>query len=170
MPSSPSSMAVSTRARGDHRVLTVDGVLDGGTYRELRDTIIDAALDEPTAVIVDVTGLRVPVASAWSVFTSARWHVSVWPDVPLLLVCRDTAGRNVIRRNGVTRYVPVHPTVESAIAAVDKYHSSPRRRQARTRLPAVHSSLSRARGFITERLTAWSRGDSIPAAAILVDV
>jgi hypothetical protein len=163
-------MVVSTRTRGDHRVLTVDGVLDSGTYHELRDTIIDAALDEPTAVIVDVTALRVPAASAWSAFTSARWHVSVWPDVPLLLVCGDTAGRDSIRRIGVTRHVPMHPTVESARTAARGYHSTPRRTQARTRLPAVHSSLDRARAFVTERLTAWSRGDFIPAATIVVEV
>ena len=57
-------------------LLTVRGTLDSITYRSLRDQIIKAALDEPKAVIVDVTHLGVPAESAWVVFTSARWHVA----------------------------------------------------------------------------------------------
>ncbi|BCI84847.1 hypothetical protein NIIDMKKI_00530 [Mycobacterium kansasii] len=64
-------------------------MLDSLTYRELRDAVIKAALEEPRAVIVDANRLSVPSASAWSVFTSARWHVSSWPDVPILLACQD---------------------------------------------------------------------------------
>jgi len=57
--------------------VTADGLLDTFTYQTLRDTVIKAALDEPSAVIVDVNRLSVPSATAWSVFTSARWHVSI---------------------------------------------------------------------------------------------
>lgn len=92
-------------------VLTPRGVLDSSTYRPLRDRIIKAAVDEPRAVIVDVTDLQVPAESAWVVFTSARWHVDRWPSVPIMLVCEHLAGRSVIARNGVTRYVSVYPTV-----------------------------------------------------------
>lgn len=65
--------------------------MDGTTYLTVRDHIIEAALDAPPAVIVDVTALDVPAPSAWSVFTSARWHVSIWPDVPILLICAHRA-------------------------------------------------------------------------------
>ena len=169
MASSQSPMAVSTRAWGSNRVLSADGVLDGSTYRELRDAVIKTALDEPLAVIVDVTELQVPAESAWSVFTSARWHVSVWPDVPVLLVCRDAAGRSAIKRNGITRYVPLHTSVESARAAV-RTDGIEQRRRASAQLPAVHSSLRRARQLVSEWLTTWSRIDFIPVAAIVVDV
>jgi hypothetical protein len=148
----------------------VDGVLDGSTYRDLRDAVIKAALDEPRAVIVDVTDLQVSAESAWCVFTSARWHISVWPDVPLLLVCRNAAGRDAIRRNGIARYVPLYATLDSAQVAARSGDLTPQRRRARAQLPAVHSSLRRARQLVAEWLTNWSQTDVLPVAAIVVDV
>lgn len=170
MASSQSPIAVSTRAWGNNQVLSVGGALDGSTYRELRDTIIKAALDEPRAVIVDVTDLEVSAESAWCVFTSARWHVSIWPDVPLILVCRNARGRDAIRRNGITRYVPLYATMDSAHAAARSAGLEPQRRRARAHLPGVHSSLRRARQLVAEWLTDWSQADVIPVAAIVVDV
>jgi hypothetical protein len=163
-------IAVSSRAWGNSQVLHVGGVLDGSTYRELRDAVIKTALDEPRAVIIDVTDLEVSAESAWCVFTSARWHVSVWPDVPLILVCGHAGGRGAIRRNGITRYIPLYSTVESAHAAVRTDDLEPQRRRAQAQLPAVHSSLRRARQLAAEWLTNWSRREFIPVAAIVVDV
>ena len=115
-------------------ILVADGVLDSSTYRSIRDTVIKAALDEPRAVIVDVNRLSAPSASAWTVFTSARWHVSVWPDVPILLVCAQPQVRRAITAGGVPRYVPVHATRELALDAVHG-QSLHLRRRARTELP-----------------------------------
>nr|WP_231985224.1 STAS domain-containing protein [Mycobacterium sp. E796] len=142
----------------------MDGVLDSSTYRTVRDTVIKAALDEPRAVIVDVNRLSAPSASAWTVFTSARWHVSVWPDVPILLVCEQPRVRRSIAAGGVTRYVPVHPTRMSALDAV---HGQPLavRRRARSELPADGQSVGLARAVITDWLTQWDKPDLIPVAA-----
>lgn len=95
--------------------LICTGVLNGLSYRTVRDSVVKAALEEPRVVIVDVNELRVPEASAWSVFTSARWHVSTWPDVPILLVCASDEVRAVIGRRGITRWVPVFPTMQEAM-------------------------------------------------------
>ncbi|MBO0864580.1 MAG: STAS domain-containing protein [Mycobacterium sp.] len=150
-------------------LLTVDGVLDSSTYLHVRDSIIKAAVDEPRAVLVDVNALDVPASSAWSVFTSARWHVSAWPDVPVLLVCANPDGRRDIVRNGVTRYVPVHPDVESALAALggdDARH----RDRVRTQLPHSLASLRKARELVAEWLAAWSQVKLIPVATVIVNV
>src|ERR1700751_5064924 len=69
---------VDVEHRGEVSILTVRGVLHSATYRGLRDAIIEAALDEPRAVVVDVNLLCVPAESAWAVFTSARRHVRTW--------------------------------------------------------------------------------------------
>jgi hypothetical protein len=148
-------------------VLTPFGVLDSTTYRSLRDRIIKAALEEPKAVIVDVTKLCVPAESAWAVFTSARWHVGRWPEVPIVLVCEHRAGRSAIARNGITRYVPVYPTIRAAMDALS--HTAPTfRRRARADLPAELASLQHARELVTEWLTAWSQTELIPVAKIVV--
>jgi hypothetical protein len=150
-------------------LLTVDGVLDSSTYLKLRDAIIKAAMDEPRGVLVDVNALEVPAASAWSVFTSARWHVSAWPDVPVVLVCADAAGRQDIARNGVTRYVPVRPDIESARQALEDGHAA-RRDRVRADLPASLASLRKARVLVAQWLAEWSQVELIPVASVIVNV
>jgi hypothetical protein len=148
-------------------ILAVDGVLDSTTYLTLRDNVIKAALDEPLAVIVDVTALEVPAASAWSVFTSARWHVSTWPDVPIVLVCAHDAGRKAITRSGVARYVPVYPTVEAAWNGV--HVGRRRRRRVHAQLPATLASLPQSRRLVRQVLAAWSQSPIIPTAMVIVN-
>ena len=113
-----SSLMVSEDTAGTVCVLAVDGVLDSSTYLKLRDAVICAALEEPQAVLVDVNALDVPAFSAWSAFTSARWHVRTWPDVPIVLVCGQVDRRAAIEGTGATRYVPVHATTQAALAAL----------------------------------------------------
>nr|WP_232078966.1 sulfate transporter [Mycobacterium florentinum] len=148
------------------------GLLNSATYRTLRDAVIDAALDEPRAVIADVNGLSVPAESAWSVFTSARWHVTAWPDVPILLVCQHSAYRRSITATGIARCVPLYSGREAALAAAIKRPLRDRRR-LRTQLPARAVSLGLARALIGQWLTAWAQGCLIPVvgtiATILVD-
>jgi hypothetical protein len=150
-------------------VLLAEGLLDSSTYRGLRDAIVKAALTEPRGVIVDVTSLTVPFSSAWSVFTSARWQVSIWPDVPVLLVCTHGEGREAIRGIGITRYVPVHPDVAAAVHALDD-RSQPTRRRARAELAPVYGSLRQSRRLVNDWLTAWSLGELIPVTATVTTV
>lgn len=166
-PNSPMSTPALTA--GFAHVLVVDGTLDDTSYLSLRDAVVGAALGEPLAVVVDVTDLDVPIASAWSALTSARWHVSVWPGVPVVLVCRHPDGRRTLARTGITRQLPVYPTLASAEAAVCGYRRVARRR-ARVRLPAVHSSLQLAREVVTTCLMAWSRADLVAAASLVADI
>jgi hypothetical protein len=164
-----SRLTVSADRVGSACLLIVDGVLDSSTYLQLRDSVIKAAIDEPSAVLVDVGSLQVPAASAWSVFTSARWHVNTWPDVPVALVCPDAAVAAVIARNGITRYVPVRATVDDALEAVAG-NGAPRRRRARAELPAALTSLRRSRELVADWLRAWSHDEWIPLAKVIVDV
>lgn len=164
-----SIVLVDADRRQDVAVLTITGVLDGTSYRTLRDAVIKAALDEPRAVIVDVNNLAVPFASANVVFTSARWHVSTWPDVPILLVCEDRQSRREIAAGGVARYVPVYPALESALAAA-LHQALDARRRAKRPLPARAASVVVARALINEWLTAWGQNDLIPVAGTVATV
>lgn len=153
----------------DIPILSAEGVLDSSTYRRVRDIVIKAALDEPPAVIVDVDRLSTPSPSAWTVFTSARWHVSIWPDVPIVLVCAESKVRRQIIARGVARYVPVYATSELAVAAVHRRRLELRRR-ARTELPRSRGSLAIARGLVSDWLTAWEIREMIPIAASVATV
>ncbi|WP_422744974.1 STAS domain-containing protein [Mycobacterium sp. WMMD1722] len=167
MAPSPGGLVIDAGAAGEATVLTPRGVLDGATYRQLRDRIIKAALDGPHAVIVDVTGLLVPAESAWSVFTSARWHVARWPDVPVALVCEHSGGRAAIRRNGVARYLPVYATIGAALAAHCDSDARRVRRRARVDFDDDDATLVRARAAVEEWLTRWSHTAYIPAAKVV---
>jgi anti-anti-sigma factor len=166
---SMAAVQVDVARHDDVSVLVVAGVLDSSTYHGLRDAVIKAALDEPRAVIVDVNCLSVPSDSAWSVFTSARWHVSTWPDVPILLVCEQSRVRRAITLGGVARYVPVHPTRESALDAL-RGKALHVRRRARAQLPATTASGGLARAMITDWLTKWDKSELIPVAATVATV
>lgn len=148
--------------------MAITGTLDSRTYREVRDSVIEAAVTGLAAVIVDVSRLDAPTVTAWSAFTSARWHVRTWPDVPVLLVCDNDVGRARIRRSGVTRYVPVLGDLGSAAAAVGDDHR--RRRRAQTQFDATPSSMRDARRFTADCLTGWARSDMILTASTVVTV
>lgn len=162
------TLTIERTSAGPAELLRVGGVLDSRSYLGLRNSVIKAALDEPAAVLVDVTDLQVPASSAWSVFTSARWHVSTWPDIPVVLVCPRPATAAVIARNGVTRWVPVHPSVEAALGSLTG--SGQLRRRASAKLPAAASSLRRARELVAGWLTDWSHPGLVPVAKVVVDL
>ena len=163
-----SSLMVSEDTAGTVCLLAVDGVLDSSTYLKLRDAVIWAALEEPRAVLVDVNALDVPASSAWSAFTSARWHVRTWPDVPIVLVCGQVDRRATIEGTGATRYVPVHATTQAALAALTDDRRA--RQRARIVLPASLASLRRAREFVAEWLAAWSHQELIAVGTVVVNV
>ena len=162
-----SELRITASAVDDTRVLSIDGLLDETSYVPLRDAIVKAALDEPLAVIIDVNGLTVRDDPAWAVFTSARWQVAEWPDIPIGMVCAHDHGQNALRRNGITRYVPVYHDVESAITELAADGLRRYRRRAVATLPAVKSSIHGSREFVAQWLTGWSRTDFIHTVSVV---
>jgi hypothetical protein len=158
---------VTANASGELIVLRADGVLDGFSYIALRDKIIDAALHEPSAVVVDVTDLVVPAVSAWSAFSSARWLVSRWPRIPIALVCGHTDTRDALARSGVPYRVPVYPSIDSALVCLPSWSANPMRHRARADLPAGVQSLRRSRELVAGWLMAWSEAKFIPVTKIV---
>jgi hypothetical protein len=160
-----SCLTITAAAVSGTCVLSVSGVLDGTTYIQLRDAINKAALDQPRAVIVDISGLVVAGNSAWAVFPGARWLITEGPDVPMALVCDNRQCHNALCRNGIDRYVPAYWTVDAAIAGL-LGDSVPRYwRRVRAELPAVTSSTRRCHELIGQWLTAWSEIDYLAAVS-----
>ena len=149
-------------------LLTMAGTLDGRTYREVRDSVINAALEEPRAVFVDVTALSVPSESAWAAFTSARWHVGTWPAVPIVLVCAHGAGRDAITRSGAARHVPVYATAQSAARSVDDDVAF--RRRAHCELARNRCTLPRSRELVGEWLTEWDCREMVVTASTVATI
>ncbi|MBW0012021.1 MAG: sulfate transporter [Mycobacterium sp.] len=166
---SPSSLAVSTRTDQSVVNMTVEGVLDTGNTAALRDVLVQATHDESSAVIVDVTALRVAADSLWSTLIGARWEAGTNAEVPIVLVCADRATRDAITRKNVARFMPVYSTEKGAMKALGRL----RRRaveRADAELPANLTSLRESRRLVREWLTAWSQSTLIPVALVIVNV
>jgi hypothetical protein len=160
-------LTITAQPAGNSVLLTVAGRLDSTTYRRLRNSIVKAALDEPRAVLIDVSGLRAPSESAWSALTSARWLINRWPDVPVVLVCDHAPNRSALRRNGITRYLPLFVTVADALAALSLTAPPRFRRHASADLGAVPDSAGRARELVEQWLTMWDQCELIAATKVV---
>jgi len=150
-------------------VLTVDGVLDTTNFAALRDRIMKATLDEPSAVIVNISALKMLAELAWSTFIGAHWQVRTKPNVPIVLVCAHRATREAITRSGVAYFMPVYSTEKAAMKALGQ-HSRRTVRRADAQLPADLTSLRESRRLVREWLTAWSQPKLIPVALVVVNV
>lgn len=166
---SPSNLAITTRVERSTVVLAADGVLNTGNSAEFRDSITKATLGEPYAVVVDVTALQVPTEPTWSVFIAAYWQAGIPPNVPIVLICANRAGRAAITRAGVTRFMPVYASEKRATKAIARLTRRNIHR-ACAQLPANLSSLREARKLTREWLTTWSRPRLVPVALVIVNV
>lgn len=144
------------------------GCLDSSTYHKMRNAIIQAAIDHPDGVVVDVTALAVPSPSAWAAFTSARWHISRWPGTPMALVCARRA-RDAIAGFDVSRQLQLFESVGDAVAVLQDQRRGFRRR-ACGELPHTSASVRESRRLMEAWLTAWSRPELISIAKLVVTV
>jgi hypothetical protein len=68
--------------------------------------------------------------------------------LPIVLVCNHLHAREIIRRNGITRYAPLYRTTESALEDLPATHKYCHR--VRAELPALPASHERARGLTSQ--------------------
>lgn len=160
---------MATRTDESVVILTVEGQLDPSSSAALRDMIMKTTLDQPSAVLVNVSKLHVPAESTWSSFIGVRWQVHTRPDVPIVLVCTDRAAREAITRSGVARFMPVYASEKGAMKALDRL-TSRTVHHADAELPANLTSLRESRRLVREWLTAWSQSTLIPVALVVVNV
>jgi anti-anti-sigma factor len=160
---------VETRTDQSVALLTVGGVLEASNSGALRDSIRKAALDDTSAVVVDISALQVPSESALSAFISAYLQLSPQSTAPIVLVCGDRGIRDALTKAEVTRFMPVYATEKSATKALAKLTRRGVQR-ADTQLPANLTSLRESRRLVRQWLTEWSRPTFIPVALVVVNV
>lgn len=146
-------------------VVAPRGVLDLVGYARLRDTLLKVGLDEPAAVVVDLNRLTLPDSSV-ALFTAVAEQLDRWPGVPLLVAARGSAKRAALARCGLPLFVPVHASVEAAVAAVG---DPPVRRIARHTLPNSLHAGGVARRFVHETCDEWRVGGAEKAALVATE-
>jgi hypothetical protein len=88
----------------------------------------------------------------------------------MALVCEGLQGRETLRRNGVTRYLPVYPDLQAAFTAVHKDGFQRPRRRARADIPRSDTSVQQARALTVSWLTDWDLSDYVTNVSIAVTV
>jgi anti-sigma regulatory factor (Ser/Thr protein kinase) len=141
-------------------VVRPTGILDGTTYRWLRDLLMKLAVEQPEAVIVDLDELRVDHETSLTVFSSAWMQVGQWPGVPILLVATAGAQRALLH-GAISRYTPYYATITGALGAARR---PPLRRRASLDLAATPASSRVARAFVRETCQSWGISAQVSGA------
>lgn len=160
---------MTSTLRIDHQVLdgalvvSPVGRLDVSTYPQLRDALLKLAAEVPRALVVDLDGVEAELVTSLSVFPTVWMRASSWPGIPLLLVSGCDPVASLLQASAVPRFVPTHPSVAEALAAVS---DPPRRRRAELELPCDPMSSRWARGWLRDIYAEWDLG--APDVAVLV--
>jgi anti-anti-sigma factor len=108
---------INSSTRDGCAVLAPVGHLNQAAVPALRQVLLKRLSEQPVAVICDLTGLWSIDRACAAVFVTVANHPSTrWPETNLLLCGAQPAVSAVLERLGVPQYLPVHPTVEEALA------------------------------------------------------
>jgi anti-anti-sigma factor len=151
--------------RDDAVVVAPRGLLDLTTSHKLRDLLVKVATDHPRAVVVDLAALDIDSSSSIALFATVHTRLAEWPGVPLLLVAGAGRARELLSRYRTGRYIPVHETIDAAVAAIDE---APPRRVTRIRLPNALTSPRIAREFARSTCADWEVEQLSDDATLLV--
>ncbi|AEV83623.1 hypothetical protein ACWT_2818 [Actinoplanes sp. SE50] len=140
---------------GTRLVVRVAGELSVPTASTLRTTLMKCLVDQPDAIVVDLTDTTVAGSAALSVFTAVARQAAFWPDTPLLVAAPD-AGLAESLANGHSR-LTVFRSLARALAAEPRRHT---RSIGDVLLPTLGAA-RRGRDLATEACTRWA----LPALA-----
>jgi len=99
-------------------IVRVEGELDLTNYLELSDSIVKFAIEQPRAMIIDVSDVKTRDASPCALFTQVQRQLSHLPAMPVALVCVKDRAAEIIQRMSLSRHVSIFPTIEAAVRAV----------------------------------------------------
>ncbi|WP_103351359.1 ATP-binding protein [Amycolatopsis sp. CA-128772] len=129
----------------------VIGVLDRTTYSQLRDRLLEFAVESEDGVLVDIERLELRDRALIRVFALVALRIGDWPAVPFALVTGRPEQRAVLAEGAVDRCVPVYPDVATAEAALAR----PNRRRAGRLLDRSARASARSRAFVRAICAEW---------------
>lgn len=154
--------------RLDHRfpiaVVRLQGELTPQTGAVVRSAVLEALVEEPTSMIVDLAGLTAVDELALEVLAGAAGQAAHWPGARVLLCAPPPAVAPVLPRTAVVRDLPVHPSLQAALADAA---TEPVPQRVRQRLePTIHAPRA-ARELAASACGRWGlTASSVPAEII----
>lgn len=135
-----------------YALVTVNGDLHLGSYRQLRDGLLEVAADAPDAVIARIDDLGFGADAPLSVFGTVARRLGTWPGIPFALATGAAGQARTLREQGVHRRVAIRDDVRSAERALCK----PTRRQVEVLLPRGQEASGIARTAVREACAEWA--------------
>jgi len=158
----PSEVEHRVDTGGGYPVVRLTGVLDADGGAGLRSALLTVLADQPEAVIVDVSGLRLAHPGADGVLREVAADNADWPAAHLLL----TAAQDAQRWHGTG--LPVWPSPDDALAELGVPDSQHRVSVA---MDPVVGAARRGRELVTEVCARWDCPDLAgPACIVLTEM
>ncbi|MET9626118.1 hypothetical protein ABZX92_01515 [Lentzea sp. NPDC006480] len=111
-------LRVDIREQNGVLVIRFGGRLDWSTYMRVQDVLLDCATKELVGVVVELDGLVAESPALLVVFDVVWLSAARWPGISLSLVVSDHQLRSTLGARGLPRHIPMHTTVQAALAAV----------------------------------------------------
>ncbi|WP_370961934.1 ATP-binding protein [Amycolatopsis sp. cg9] len=145
------TLDLEVAARPHYTLVTVRGGLHLGSYRRLRDGLLQIAADGPDAVIAGVGDLDFGPVAPVGVFAHVARRIRIWPGIPLALATGTAGHARALRAHGVHREAAIGEDIPSAERALGKAA----RRQAELVLPRTGEAPALARAAVRRACAEW---------------
>jgi anti-sigma regulatory factor (Ser/Thr protein kinase)/anti-anti-sigma regulatory factor len=147
-----------------HLLVRPNGLLSVATATRLRDTMLEAAAEEPLGLVCDLRQVRA-TSEGLTVLHDVVDQVADWPAAPLVLVASHPVLLSQLERLGLTGRLAVVPDPEYVPAALRR---SPRLLRATITLPPNLDAPAAARVFVGGALTRWQAPSVVEGARWVV--
>jgi anti-anti-sigma regulatory factor/anti-sigma regulatory factor (Ser/Thr protein kinase) len=150
--------------RGEAIVVRPAGLLEVATAPQMREVLLKAIADQPSAVIVDLDRLDLRKTYTLSVFGVVARRTAEWSGVPLVLVAGPSLGDRIrLHAQAIARVLPVCPTIDAALSAARQ----PQRRITRLRLGVHPYVVATARRLVAATCEFWDCPDVVEDAVAI---
>jgi anti-anti-sigma regulatory factor len=146
-------------------VVRADGTLTAVAAPQLRGVLLKCLSDQPTAVLVDATGLSIVDDLSLTAFIAAARHAAAWPAVPMLICAPSPEVRAALRRLGADRHVTMCVDLVDGRAVAAQGELPP---QVRDRFPPTPDSVRAARALVTAACERWRLPALVAPASLAV--
>jgi Histidine kinase-like ATPase domain/STAS domain len=155
----PSEVRHVVDAGGIYPVVQLTGMLDADTAATVRSALVDILAQQPEAVVIDVSGLRLADPTAAAVLRDVARETADWPAAHLALCARDGASR------WHSTGLPVWTSRADAFAQLGEPDA---RQQLGLELEPVVGAARRSRELVTEVCARWEQPGLAGPACIVV--
>jgi anti-anti-sigma regulatory factor len=160
-----SSLRFDTEPHESAVLVAAHGTLDGSTAGALRGAMYKYLVEQPDAVVLDLTGTAVADRASLVVLSAVARQASLWPAVPFVVVESRPEVVDQLRRIGITRVLALRRTVTAALETIDHGEARPTVREI---LPPISGAARHARTVVTDACLRWGVADLVGSACAVV--